>query len=160
MEPQERHYNIDKLNVLFAVSSLGLLAVLGWMVADDYSRSWKDVQKKFRTLEIEKTRVKFDTTENLLEQTPEYQELVAELEQARSEYAANCAPKESVKAEVKNLTAQNGLLVQEQKFISAKLDASRYLYENALKNNARDADSRRAEFNALSQKLDELNLAV
>ena len=160
MESQERHYNISKLNILFAISSLVLLGALVWMVADDYSRPWKGYQKDFRTLEIEKTRIKFDSSENALEKDPEYQELTGELEQVRKEYAANCSQTESVKVEVERIRAQNGLFIQEQKFTSAKLDASRYLYENALKSNTRELDARRNEFYALSKKLDELDLSV
>ena len=58
-DEQERHYNINKLNRLFAAASIVLFFALIWLFMDDYSRSWKKYQKAFRDLELEKTRVKF-----------------------------------------------------------------------------------------------------
>jgi len=62
VDTHERHYNINKLNIWFAISSLVLLLSVGWMLMDDYSRSWKDYQKAFRVLEIEKTRMKLTSS--------------------------------------------------------------------------------------------------
>lgn len=45
------HYHIPRLNVWFALSSLALLAVSLWMIADDYLREWKVYQRKFFRLE-------------------------------------------------------------------------------------------------------------
>ena len=65
-ESDERHYNIQKLNRLFAIASLVLLISLGWMFFEDYARNWKNYQREFRQLEVEKTRVKFDKEANKL----------------------------------------------------------------------------------------------
>ena len=46
-------YNIDFLNVVFAVSSLFVLVTTVWMVWDDYDREWKDYQRRFVQLETE-----------------------------------------------------------------------------------------------------------
>ena len=49
---QERHYNILKLNRLFAISTLVFTAVWLIVFVDDYQRPWKKYQKEFRLLEI------------------------------------------------------------------------------------------------------------
>ena len=49
-------YNIDFLNVVFAVSSLFVLFTTVWMVWDDYDREWKNYQRDFTALEMEVTR--------------------------------------------------------------------------------------------------------
>ena len=82
-EPEERHYNIDRLNMIFAIASCVLLLALIWLVADDYSREWKNYQRKFRELEIEKTRVKYDYAANELQGKDEYKALEGQLEEAR-----------------------------------------------------------------------------
>ena len=49
-------YNIDFLNVVFAVSSLFVLFTTVWMIWDDYDREWKNYQRQFTQLEMEVTR--------------------------------------------------------------------------------------------------------
>ena len=41
-------FNIKRLHVLFAVSSMALLAVTIWMLAADHLREWKVYQRTYR----------------------------------------------------------------------------------------------------------------
>ena len=50
-------YNIDFLNVVFAVSSLFVLFTTVWMVWDDYDREWKNYQRDFTAIEMEVARL-------------------------------------------------------------------------------------------------------
>src|SRR5437667_6667180 len=57
MKPQEpipHNYSIRSLNWIFAVSSLGLLAVTGLMVGYDYIRGWKWFQREFMKMQEER----------------------------------------------------------------------------------------------------------
>ena len=47
----DRHYNFTTTNMVFAWSSLALLAVTAWMVVDDYNKPWKRFQSEFRDRE-------------------------------------------------------------------------------------------------------------
>ena len=47
----DRHYNFERTNVVFAVSSIALLLVTVWMVIPDYAKPWKRLQSQFRDLE-------------------------------------------------------------------------------------------------------------
>jgi len=47
----DRHYDFRGTNIVFALCSLGLLAVTLLMVIMDYGRPWKRVQAEFRDLE-------------------------------------------------------------------------------------------------------------
>lgn len=52
--PETVHeYNIPRLNIWFIVSSLLLLGVIAWMVADDYFREWKPYQRQAKSFEIQ-----------------------------------------------------------------------------------------------------------
>jgi len=53
-------YNIDFLNVVFAVSSLFLFIAVIWMVWDDYDREWKNTQRRFAQLEYEVTQANLE----------------------------------------------------------------------------------------------------
>jgi hypothetical protein len=46
----DRHYNFGRMNMVFALSSLGLLAVTLWMAFADYAQPWKRIQSEFRSL--------------------------------------------------------------------------------------------------------------
>ena len=74
-EIQERHYNILKLNRLFAISSIIFTAVWLLVFLDDYKRPWKKYQKEFRKLEIEKVRSDLNELSIQLENSPKYNEL-------------------------------------------------------------------------------------
>jgi len=50
----DRHYDFGRMNMVFALSSLGLLAVTLWMVFADYAQPWKRYQAEFRSLEHQK----------------------------------------------------------------------------------------------------------
>ena len=161
-EPEERHYNIDRLNMIFAVASIVLLFALIWMVTDDYSREWKDYQRKFRELEIEKTRVKYDYAVNELEGKGDYKALEKQLEEARKTFTASC-PTGSADDEAKKFAAENDLLNQKYRFTKAEYDAARYRYETAQARGGADNAhlAKAAEVLAgLERQLAELKLAV
>jgi len=46
--PNDTFYNLKRLHLVFALSSLALLAVTVWMVAADHGREWKVYQRTFR----------------------------------------------------------------------------------------------------------------
>src|SRR5688572_25946249 len=45
-----------KLNVLFALTSIGMLVAFSLMIWDDYDREWKQYQKNFNRLEVKTTK--------------------------------------------------------------------------------------------------------
>ncbi len=145
----------------FAIASIVLLVVLVWMVADDYSREWKNYQRKFRELEIEKTRVKYDYAFHELEGKGEYKALEKQLEEARKTFAAGCPQGSDAHAE--RAAAENDLLNQKYKFTKAGYDAARYRYETArARGGADSAHPAKAaqELAGLGRELAELKLAV
>ena len=76
---QERHYNILKLNRLFAISTLVFTAVWLIVFVDDYQRPWKKYQKEFRLLEIEKVRKDLLEASTTLENNSDYNQLSEQL---------------------------------------------------------------------------------
>ena len=77
---QERLYNISNLNIWFAISSLIFLAVLLWSFVDDYSNDWKDYQREFRNLQVEKTNEELKIASSVFEGSKKYNELQSKLE--------------------------------------------------------------------------------
>ncbi|MBI5150434.1 MAG: c-type cytochrome [Candidatus Omnitrophica bacterium] len=158
-EPQERHYNIERLNMIFALASCVLLLALVWMVADDYSREWKNYQRDFRALEIEKTRVKYDYAENELKAKEEYRSLGDHLKEARKAFDANCRSALSAGAQ-KKLAVEDDLLNQKYKFAKAEYDAARYRYETAKANGGAGVGQAQKELDETGLKLASLKSAL
>jgi len=140
MEQQERHYNINKLNRLFAIASGILLLAMVWMFADDYSREWKDYQKRFQELEIEKTRVKYDLSSHDLEKNAQYQQLKSQLEAAQKAAQAKSEELKTIEQKIEKLRASNDIIKQKSRFAKAQYDSIKYLYEDAIGHHKSDQE--------------------
>jgi cbb3-type cytochrome oxidase cytochrome c subunit len=159
VEPQERHYNINTLNVIFAVSSIILLAALLWLFADDYSRTWKDYQRKFRSMEIGKTRGQYQGAVQKLQAEGEYQAILKNLETAREDFEANCNSEESRRERIRR-GAENDLRNQDYKFAKAEYDAARYRYESAMAHHPQSAGGAKKDLDRSGKKIQNLKIAV
>ncbi len=160
MGQDERHYNINKLNMLFAFASIALLLAIMSLFMKDYDREWKDYQTQFRAMEVEKARVKLDKETLTLEAQDEYNELVAQLEKAQAEFDAKCALTDEIKASLKEVEDQAILVEQDYKFRKAELDALKYKFEHAEAYQEADAEKYGEEFQALSERVNELGLQL
>jgi cbb3-type cytochrome oxidase cytochrome c subunit len=52
----DTHYSIRALNLWFLVSSAVMLVCVVWTMLDDHHRPWKDYQREFRALELERAQ--------------------------------------------------------------------------------------------------------
>jgi len=159
MDNQERHYNIKTLNVIFALSSVALFLCILWLFADDYTREWKEYQLQFKTLEVEKTRVKLDKESLQLSNNQEYQNLLNEVEEAEKKVAANC-PDENLDKSIEDLQTKDDITQQQYKFTKAELDAAKYRYETALAHHGENLRTATEELEILTKKTKELQLAA
>ena len=146
MLPDERHYNRNTLNLLFSLSSILLLLVLGWLFLSDYVRPWKRLQAEFRSLDIAKTRAKYEEELRHLKQEKEYQALVEEVKKTRKEYEANCSGSKGLTKEIEKLRARRDLAEKGYAFAKAVRDAARYRYELALEERSKDLKAVEAGF--------------
>ena len=129
---QERSYNISNLNIWFAISSLIFLAVLLWSFVDDYSNDWKDYQREFRNLQVEKTNEELKIASSVFEGSNEYNELQTKLKI----FNEKLKQKSSEIANVdKILLSKRAILYRVQQsynFLKANYDALKYEYEEAV----------------------------
>src|SRR5258708_23934371 len=160
MKPQEpipHNYSMRGLNLIFAVSSLVLLAVTGLMVGYDYVRGWKWFQIEFMRIQQERIEQELTSAQKAenkgqlskLDQQAHEQELV--IARHRKEYVV--AQKDLDEWEGKHYAAD-----QDYRFTKATLDAKRYDMESAITQNLPDLKQRRKTFDDLSTKLHELDV--
>ena len=121
-------YNIDFLNVVFAVSSLFALFTTVWMVWDDYDREWKNFQRDFTLLEMEVTRAGLTQAQQEVDQA-RVAELTAQRAVAEQGLASNAAQIEELEAELAEVDRQLFVATQNFQFTKANYDVDRYAFE-------------------------------
>ncbi|MCA9399428.1 MAG: hypothetical protein KC618_06740, partial [Candidatus Omnitrophica bacterium] len=161
MGKDQRYYNINKLNVIFALAACTLLFALISLFANDYSRKWKDYQKEFHLLEIENARTKYDAVMNQLDGNEEYQTLLKELDAAEKGHDEKCGAI-AHSEELTQLQAENDLVQQNYKFRKAELDAAKYRFEATEAHPAygQDLEATKQEFFTLEKQVDDLQLKL
>src|SRR6266567_7067467 len=58
--PTDTLWNVRRLNVVFALSSIVMAATLVWAVVQDYDRAWRPMQQRGRVWEAAMTDEKID----------------------------------------------------------------------------------------------------
>ena len=121
-------YNIDFLNVVFAVSSLFVLFTTVWMVWDDYDREWKNYQRDFTLLEMEVTLAGLAQAQQEVDQA-RVAELTAQRVVAEQGLASNSAQIDELEAQLAEVDRQLFVTTQNFQFIKAEYDVERYTFE-------------------------------
>lgn len=152
--PPESHYNPKKLDKIFAIIALILLASLLGIFAKDYSKQWKEYQKQFKALELEKTRVKADAQSVELGKNEEYQTLLKELKTAEDELKKKSSQKAMINKQIAAALAVEKLYVQKSQFAKAEYDAVRYQYDHA------KSVGEKSHAQKLKEKLDKLTSTI
>jgi len=138
----DRHYNFGRMNMVFALSSLGLLAVTLWMAFADYAQPWKRIQSEFRSLERQKLIKESDTERQRLNQN-ELAQLKKEVEQAQGTLDQHRQEIDKLEAEVRKWKAEVYSADSAWKGSKAGADASKFQYDNAVQGGNEDAIAER-----------------
>lgn len=129
-DPGLRARNL-KLNVLFAVSSIGLLFTVGLMVWADYNREWRQYQVEFNRLRAELTQTQIDEALSP-EDAERLKEVEAALLRGQEEQAAQQEEIAALEAEINALEAEWYATDQNFRFTKARLDVVRYELDEAV----------------------------
>jgi mono/diheme cytochrome c family protein len=151
----------QKLNVLFALTSIGMFLVFGLMIWADYDREWKRYQTEFNKLEIVATRQQIQDAEGKAG-ADRLRAIQDELLKGNEEIRARWSEVRAAQAEIDRL--RNGELYradQDYRFTKARIDVARYEYEEAV-HNARDkeAAAKKAELDKLEKAWADLRLKL
>jgi cytochrome c2 len=162
----EHHYDIPKLNRIFAWSSLALLASIVGLVWYDYKRPWKDYQRDFMQRDFEKTEkdmaasIPDDKKAELDKLEKQLADAKTELEQRERDpqYAAD-------QERAKELAARQYILDSRARQIKSVIDSRRFYFEQTQKDQGPEAAAPLAkELHDLAQerngKLDELKVTT
>jgi len=150
---------LGAMNLLFAASSIGLFAVLVWMVYDDYSRGWKGYQQAFARLEAEKTRAAMKAAEEAVNKD-ELKRLEADLAGAQEAAARHAADRTTAEKRLKEIAARNYSDDLAFRTIKSTFDAKRFDYEEARDHHAPEAGRLEKEMDDLSARLEDLRVKL
>ncbi|PYQ11926.1 MAG: hypothetical protein DMF80_20025 [Acidobacteria bacterium] len=148
-----------KLNLVFALTSIGLLLAFSYMVWDDYNREWKGYQKRFNGLEVKLTQ---DQVQQALGKVDaaRRQQLQAQLAQGEKEIAAHRDEVRKAEQDSSKLDAEWYRTDQEYRFTKADIDVARYNYEEAAHDSSRGAERKRRRLDDLTRKWEALRLQL
>ena len=159
MKPQEpipHNYSMRKLNLIFALTSLGLLLATGAMVFYDYVRGWKWFQLEFNRLQQERIDSEL-TASNDAAMKKQLGELDRELKEGQVEIARNREPYLEAKKDLDHWEGVHYAADQDYRFAKALLDAKRYEIEAAIVQHRHDRSQKQREFDELTTRVDRLN---
>jgi mono/diheme cytochrome c family protein len=147
----------QKLNVLFALSSIGLLLAFTWMIWADYDRGWKHYQTEFSKLEVKTTEDQIAALNQ--SGSAQIQAIQAELKKGDEEIAARQKDVNAAQAEVDRL--KNGAVYrtdQDFRFTKAEIDVARYEYEDAALRKEASTDKKKAHLQELEKRWADLRI--
>jgi mono/diheme cytochrome c family protein len=132
------------MNMVFALSALGLLATTLWMAFADYAQPWKRIQSEFRSLERQKLEKEAEQERQRLNQN-ELAQLKREIEQAQADLERQREDLEKLEGELADRKTDVYTADAAWKGAKAVVDARKFEYDTALqKGEDAAADSRKA----------------
>ena len=162
MKPQEpipHNYPMKRLNAIFALTSLALLAVTGGMVFYDYVRGWKWFQLEFNELQESRIREELNAANDA-----ETRRRIAELDQQMKEGQVEIArDRDRYIAAQKDLESWEGrhyAADQDYRFAKALLDAKRYELEASIVQKTAAQPVKQREYDELFAKVNRLNVEL
>lgn len=145
------------LNTVFALSSLGLLLALSWMVWADYDREWKDYQKAFNRLEVKYTQQQVQEALGAVD-AGKLKALEADLARGRQDEARRRDEVRKLQAELREIGGRWYAADQDFRFTKARIDVARYEYDEAVHKKLPSASKRKAHLDALEKHWQEFRV--
>ncbi len=123
-------YKGSTLHKIFAVGSVLFFLGVIWMIASDYSREWKHFQRKFNSLEVEKSQKALSRAENKIKKD-EFARLTEELAIKQSNAKAHEDEIRSVKRSLNETNDELFKVQQEYSIAKSYFESARYEFEEA-----------------------------
>lgn len=162
MKPQEpipHNYSIRRLNLIFALSSLVLLAVTGLMVGYDYLRGWKWFQLEFMRMQRDRIEQEIQGAQSA-ENTQQLADLDRQARKNSIELAGHRDEYVSAQKAFDAIEGDHYRADQDYRFAKANLDTQRYIAEAAVVQHRADAAEQQEEYSKQTKHLAELQLAL
>ncbi|HCR18544.1 MAG TPA: hypothetical protein DIU35_13785, partial [Candidatus Latescibacteria bacterium] len=147
-------YNVDRTNMVFAITSVMLVISMFWMVWDDYDREWKKLQREAMAMEEYKTQALIGKEQKNID-ADALKQLEDELSAINQAISSQQDRYDAAQAELKRLTQADFYIAdQNYKFEKAKFDVVKYEFEEAEhKGHTAKAKEKKAELDGLTERI-------
>jgi hypothetical protein len=149
----------QKLNLVFALSSLGMLLIFSLMIWADYVREWKKYQLDFNRLEVKYTEQQEQEALGKVD-AARRKALEVELAEGEKEVAARRAELRKANDEVDKAHGVWYGVDQNYRFTKASIDVKRWDYDEATHKNQPWAPGLKADLEDLEKRWADLRLQV
>jgi mono/diheme cytochrome c family protein len=130
-----------QMNVVFALTSLGLLLTFSLMIWADYDREWKRHQTAFNKLEVQQTEAQIQEAVGKVP-SDRSQALESELQKAAQELETNRGQIREARSQLSKLDGEWYAVDQNWRFTKARIDVARYEYDEAVHHKRGNASAR------------------
>lgn len=162
MKPQEpipHNYRISTLNKVFALSSIGLLALVGGMVLYDYVRGWKMFQVEFLRVQRERIEEQLAAARESMD-AEALRELERRMEEGEAEVARNRLALREAEENLRSWEGKHYAADQNFRFAKAVLDSMRYEAEVSALSKSRGWEQKKREYESQNAHVDRLKLIL
>lgn len=151
-------YNVDKMNIVFALSSVALAISVVWMIWADYDREWKYFQREAIRLDRFKTEVELTAAEAQVDKD-QLAAIEAESREVQAAIDAQQAALKTVEDELEQIRGEYYIADQNLKFEKAEYDVVKYEFEEARHSgHDEEAAEKKQQLDAMDRKMVELRL--
>lgn len=163
-EKHDRNYDVRDLNKVFAIGSLVLLVTVILMIVDDYSREWKDVQRRFRRDETSRTEREIREAEKKLN-SADMKRFQADLKKAEEDVEKRRKDYDAAKKNLEKIDAEFYGKDLDYRFAKATYDSAKYDTEVEIEHlrelkKTEQANKKQAELDVIKKKMDDTKLAL
>ena len=130
-------YNVPRLHMVFAIASVLLLATVFLMVADDYIKEWRDYQREFRAMNIDRSERQLESMRAGIDST-QLMDIKARIAEADAKMADQEEKIEAANDHYSSLDKKRYKIDQDFRFAKSEFDAVKYSYEVQLEENLTD----------------------
>ncbi|MBI4115505.1 MAG: c-type cytochrome [Candidatus Omnitrophica bacterium] len=152
-------YSVDKTFVWFAIASVTLLISLILMVGQDYSREWKNWQRKFVRLKYEKTQAELQSAQEKVDKA-KLESLEKELAEAHKNFKAKKPEYKKIQKEIAKLDLELTKVKSKHQDLKQYQDSYKYFIEEYQNHKDPRASEYEKKLEALMPSLEEARLKV
>ncbi|MCH7887603.1 MAG: c-type cytochrome [Candidatus Marinimicrobia bacterium] len=121
-------YNVPRLHMVFALASVLLLATVFLMVADDYIKEWREYQREFRAMNIDRSEQELEAMRAEIDST-QLMDVKERIAKSKTIIAEQEEKVEAANDQYLSLDKKHYRIDQDFRFAKSEFDAVKYSYE-------------------------------
>ena len=153
-------YNVPRLHMVFAIASVLFLATVFMMIADDYIKEWREYQREFRAMNIERSERELETKLAELDST-QLMDVKARIAESNTKMAEQEEKVKIANDHYSSLDTKRYKIDQDYRFAKSEFDAVKYRYEvQSEENLLEEAKETKREMDLYSAEMEDASIQL